>query len=256
MRAGGDVRVLAIGNPTIAAGPFHRAFTADREQWATITISAFDTPNLVGLTPSLLAKMEDDELDANPAPYLTTRRWVREKMDEWGEGSALWESRVLGQFPTQSEDTLIPLGWLERSRSKRTRSNRPGPVWQCGIDVAGPGSDETVMVVRREAEVVSIYSYRDADPRGAVLAQLRAMRAQERGVSCAIDSAGIGYYMARHLEDAGIDVADVNVGKRAYENDRFLNLRAELFWASLPFWAKIRLPARPAWPRRRRAARR
>ena len=30
IRAGGDVRVLALGNPTVSSGPFHDAFTADR----------------------------------------------------------------------------------------------------------------------------------------------------------------------------------------------------------------------------------
>ena len=28
IRAGGDVRVLALGNPTIVSGPFHDAFTS------------------------------------------------------------------------------------------------------------------------------------------------------------------------------------------------------------------------------------
>lgn len=56
IRAGGDVRVLALGNPTIASGPFHDAFTANRDLWRTFTISAFDTPNLAGLSlPDVLA---------------------------------------------------------------------------------------------------------------------------------------------------------------------------------------------------------
>ena len=50
IRAGGDVRVLALGNPTIASGPFYDAFTTNRESWNQISISAFDTPNLQGLT--------------------------------------------------------------------------------------------------------------------------------------------------------------------------------------------------------------
>src|SRR5258706_14812761 len=48
IQAGGDVRVLALGNPTIASGPFYDAFTANREGWNLISISAFDTPNLDG----------------------------------------------------------------------------------------------------------------------------------------------------------------------------------------------------------------
>ena len=64
IRAGGDVRVLALGNPTIASGPFHDAFTSNRDGWCTFTISAFDSPNLAGLSL--------DELLALPIPRSTT----------------------------------------------------------------------------------------------------------------------------------------------------------------------------------------
>lgn len=84
IRAGGDVRVLALGNPTIASGPFYDAFTANRGGWRTFTISAFDTPNLQGLTLDSLLELPDTELDRNTRPYLVTRRWVREKHAEWG----------------------------------------------------------------------------------------------------------------------------------------------------------------------------
>ena len=106
IRAGGDVRVLALGNPTIASGPFYDAFTTNREGWNLITISAFDTPNLQGLTIESLLKLPEEELDNNPVPYLTTRRWVKEKYGEWGPRHPLWESRVLGNFPAQAEDAL------------------------------------------------------------------------------------------------------------------------------------------------------
>lgn len=46
LRAGGDVRMLAIGNPVIVGGEFHDIFTSKRGLWKTRTISAFDTPNL------------------------------------------------------------------------------------------------------------------------------------------------------------------------------------------------------------------
>src|SRR5262249_55615694 len=104
IRAGGDVRVLALGNPTIASGPFHNAFTSNRDGWCTFTISAFDSPNLAGLSLDELLMLPDATLDECARPYLVTRRWVREKYAEWGSGHPLWEARVLGQFPTQAED--------------------------------------------------------------------------------------------------------------------------------------------------------
>jgi hypothetical protein len=50
IRAGGQVHVLALGNPTLSGGPFYDAFTTTRATWKTFTINAFDTPNLLGLS--------------------------------------------------------------------------------------------------------------------------------------------------------------------------------------------------------------
>ncbi len=50
IRAGGEVHVLAIGNPTAGGGAFYDASHRGRASWHTVTISAFDTPNLYGFT--------------------------------------------------------------------------------------------------------------------------------------------------------------------------------------------------------------
>ena len=109
IRAGGDVRVLALGNPVISSGPFYDSFSVNREAWSLFTIGAFDTPNLAGLDLESLLALSEDELDHTVRPYLTTRRWVKEKYLEWGPGHASWESRVLGNFPKQAQDALISL---------------------------------------------------------------------------------------------------------------------------------------------------
>ena len=121
-RAGGQVRVLGLGNPTVSSGPFYDAFTTTRASWKTLTINAFDTPNLEGFTLQNLRLLRkglsenDPTFKHRPRPYLVTRRWVYEKLWEWGEESPLWQSRVLGSFPEQAEDSLISLKWLEAAR--------------------------------------------------------------------------------------------------------------------------------------------
>jgi phage terminase large subunit len=84
-RAGGEVHVLALGNPTITGGPFYDAFTEHRTTWKTISIDAFETPNLEGLTLEMLRDLpagllaDDSIFRFNPRPYLVSRRWVYEK---------------------------------------------------------------------------------------------------------------------------------------------------------------------------------
>jgi hypothetical protein len=59
----------------------------------------------------------------NPRPYLVTRRWVYEHYHEWGEDSPRWESRVRGEFPSQAEDALISLKWIEAASERKPVHN-------------------------------------------------------------------------------------------------------------------------------------
>lgn len=224
IRAGGEVRVLALGNPTITSGPFYDAFTIGREGWNLITISAFDTPNLQGLSLETLLGMDDGELDQNTHPYLTSRRWVKEKFSEWGPGHPLWHARVLGNFPLQTEDALLSLAWLEAARD---REGGQGDLC-AGLDVAGPGEDETVLCVRRGPGVVLLRAWAGPDPRGEVLAALQPYRAQLKEVN--VDTVGMGYYLAQHLKDHGLNVNEVNVGETARDREKYANAKAELYW--------------------------
>jgi len=89
---------------------------------AKLRDSPYETPNLEGL-PLENLRLLPKGLSENyptfkyrPRSYLVTRRWVYEKLWEWCEESPLWQSRVLGSFPEQAEDSLISLKWLEAAR--------------------------------------------------------------------------------------------------------------------------------------------
>ena len=227
IRAGGDVRVLALGNPTIASGPFYDAFSVNRDGWSLFTIGAFDTPNLAGLGLESLLALNEDELDQNVRPYLTTRRWVKEKFHEWGPGHPLWESRVLGNFPKQSQDALISLTWLEQAKQRELRADQQQCLLAAGIDVAGPGEDETVLAIRQGNNIIEIRSFRQQDARGELVAALLPYQARLGLVN--VDAAGIGWYMTQHLAEY-FHVQAINVGQAAMDSERFVNLKAELFW--------------------------
>lgn len=228
IRAGGDVRVLMIGNPTIASGPFYDAFTSNRESWQTFTIGAFDTPNLAGLTLDNVLAMTPTELAHNERPYLISRQWVREMYDEWGPGHPLWQARVMGQFPDQAEDALYSLSWLEAARLRPAVTGNGR--CHAGLDVAGPGEDETSLWVREGSSILLAQHWSQADPRGEVTAALTPYLNRLDAVN--VDATGIGHYMAAHLKDQGFPVRDVNVGESARDPEKFANLKAELYWSA------------------------
>ena len=231
-RASGRVHLLALGNPIHIGGRFYEAFTSEREFWRTFTIDAFDTPNFAGFTlddlRSLSAGLGESasEFQSLPRPYLISPRWVYEKFWTWSENSPLWQARVRGQFPTQAEDALFSLAWLENARN-RAVSNGHGTL-QVGIDVAGPGEDETVVTIRCGHSIIVQRAWPAQDPRGEVAAFLAAYR--ERIDEVNIDSAGIGHYFATHFDDLGYNVNFVNVGEAARDSNQFVNLKAELYW--------------------------
>lgn len=227
-QSGGDVRILALGNPTLTGNPFHSAFTKEREAWNLITIDAFDTPNLYGITEETLLQMSEDELHDNKVPFLVTRDWVKERLKAWGTGNALYQARVRGNFPDQAEDNLYSLQWLEQAAATAPSADEP---YRAGVDVAGPGEDETVLCVRKGAQIVKLEAFAQADPRGEVAAALQHYRTSKEGLEVVnVDSVGIGYYFAQHLRDLGFDVAEINVGEAAIDKEKYANLKAEMYW--------------------------
>jgi hypothetical protein len=229
--AGGDVRLLLLGNPVISSGPFFDIFYEESPGWDRYTIDAFDSPNLRGLSLSDLLALPEHERDAAVRPYLVDRAWVYARYHEWGVDHALWQSRVRGQFPLQSDDALLSLAWLESAATKIVACD-PGLSVQAGIDVAGPGDDETVLCIRQGDAILHLEAWADADARGKVLAALRPWK--QRGLDAVnYDSAGVGTYFGPALADEGYPVVPVNVGESPTTDkakEKFKNLRAEVFW--------------------------
>lgn len=230
IRAGGQVHLLALANPTIASGPFFEIYHKKTPGWNRFTISAFDTPNLKDVSLQKLITMNEEELNDNPYPFLTTRNWVHERYYEWGESDPRWASRVLGQFPSNDPYALIHLDWIEKGRLLDF-DPRPNERVVAGIDVAGPGEDETVLVLREGDRLIGIHPFGDPDPRGPVTRILNEYRSRLESVR--VDNIGIGYNFALHLSDLNFPVVPVNVQMvpSSEENrSRFLNLKSQMYW--------------------------
>jgi phage terminase large subunit len=104
---GPDPRLLLIGNPNNAAGSFWQSFrpdSADLYGDGQFHIQAADVP-----------------------AYLLPPTWAEERRREWGEESPLYQVRVLGNFPSQGEDSLISLLWAEAAQERRIL-RRPGEL--------------------------------------------------------------------------------------------------------------------------------
>ncbi len=231
--ASGDARLLAIGNPLEASGPFWRM---SRDGSAhRISISAYDTPNLAscGITQEHIASGEwEDMVGTLPYPQLVGPEWVAERYKRWGPQSAVYLSRVLGEFPQSATDALIPLSWVDRAQQSELEPDEPCVL---GVDVARFGDAETVGVIRRGpvAEIAFASAQQDTmQTAGRVVAAIR-----KRGVSlCCIDEIGVGSGVVDRVretvEEQGLRcrVVGLNSGERAQDNEQYANSRAEWWW--------------------------
>jgi phage terminase large subunit len=177
--------------------------------------------------------MSGDEL-ANPsAPYLITPAWVQERALVWGPSHPMFRARVLGEFPSQSAYSVFSLELIERSKRDPTPQEienlKTHPI-QVGIDVAGPGEDETVLVARSGGAILEMQAWRDPDPRGYVAQVLHRLRQTGRLKHVLVDVVGIGYNFALHLADLGFSVFAFNAGQRALNQERFVNAKSESYW--------------------------
>lgn len=224
-------RLLLIGNPTSIGTPFYNAFT--KPGFKTFHISAYDTPNFT----SANIKPEDIANDTwqekaliTPYPRLITPAWVADRYKSWGEDSSPYQVRVMGNFPQQGEDTLIPLLWIELAM-ERWEDMPDSNYVQLGVDVAAYGSDKTVIAVRKGQKITALHVYSQKNTREtAGLVKYVAVENETRKIY--VDEIGIGRGVVDSLEEEGFEDVGVNVAEKSSDNERWHNLRAEL-WCNL-----------------------
>lgn len=245
IRAGGNVRVLKLGNPVVPSGEFYDAFNKARKIHNCISISAFDTPNLQceftgrPLKIEELLDMEarsDPRLQYKPFPSLVTREWVVERYHAWGTSNPRYQSRVLANFPTQSQRAVFDLEWIERAKREPTESemrDTRNKVIQIGIDVAGEGSDETATCARVNGVILRRGAWPDKDPRGPVARWLQDLRRDfpEWPIGyVVVDTVGIGYGFGLHFADMNYQVYGFKGGAKAMDKEQFTNAKAENYF--------------------------
>ena len=215
-----NCKLLLIGNPTTMEGSFRRAFYEDSELYQTITISALESPNVLQ--------------GRSVVRGLVTRKWVEERGRVWGAGNPVYQARVLGEFPDQGEDTLIPLSVVEGAVA---RDFTPSPALPnqgeenvvIAVDVARFGSDKSVILRRRGMAVEDIQAYRGLDTMKLAGHVANAIQLHKPAVVM-IDEVGIGAGVVDRLREQGYHVQGVNVGMAAQDSEHYANLRAEGFW--------------------------
>ena len=249
-----NAKILLIGNPTSLAGTFYDAFHKNRKYWKTIHIAASETPNFASndhLPPLGEGSAEGDggtgrggfqtrpyTQDApTPTRYipgLATPEWAQSILETKGETSASYQIRVLGEFPDEADDTLIPLKHIEDAVGKIfDEIDQQEAVM--GLDVARFGDDQTVAIVRRGNSVLDLVSHRKSDLMHTTGRTLEIARNHNVN-TINVDEVGLGSAvvdrireLTRSKEVTGIKSVGVNGGTKARQTEKFFNLRTQMF---------------------------
>ena len=224
-------RLLEIGNPLTTEGPFYQH--ARSKEYHHITISCWDHPNV---------KTGTEIIAGGP-----TRAWCEDRLEIWGATSPLYLTRVLGEFPEESEDTLFPIQVIQKCFDLYRQLQNDEPDKDAGstmgLDVARKGGDETVGY-KQDRELFDKKSI----PRAKKNLWLRRTDHHQTRVKVSelwdkdrydcinIDAGGEGSGPADELANTivgdatrPIRVKRVHFGANPYMPDYF-NARAEMYW--------------------------
>lgn len=209
-----SARLLAIGNPLDPQSQFAKVCRPG-SGWNVIQISAFDSPAFTG-----------EVVRAGLLEMLTSRRWVEERAQRWGEGSPLYVSRVLGEFPEAGEDVLISPALV---RAAQERELEPDGPTRYGVDVARSGNDETVAYSNRSGVIRRVLATRGEDTMRTTGRVARLLKADE-GSEAVIDATGLGAGVFDRLREQSLPAEAFQSASKSHKPEKFANRRAEAFW--------------------------
>lgn len=239
---------LALGNPDHRNDPLHQFCI--QESVVHVRGSALDYPNIV--------------CGRSVVPGAIGKRRLAERTTKYGKGSRLYESRVRGICPAESEDALIKWEWCVLASQRYDKlASTPGHVMgtsALGVDVANSEQGDKAAIARWEGEClteVADFQCPDANILGSdVEKEMREREIDGRYVG--VDSVGVGAGTINELKRLGVKVRPISSGTKAIpgldedtlwseidtdfegkvrprgatviEAERFNNLRSQAWW--------------------------
>lgn len=225
--SGENATTILTGNPTRATGYFFDTHNKLKDHWKTYHIFARKSP----MAPP--EEVHEGQHQVWGSDRVSSH-FVEEVKVRSGEDSNEYRIRVLGQFPTTDDNTIISREIAESAMYRDIVLDEKAPIiW--GLDVARFGSDRTCLIKRQGSVVTDLQFWRNLDLMqtcGAVKAQYDVAHVKPELIC--IDSIGLGAGVVDRLRELKLPVLGVNVSETPVLGN-YRNLRAEL-WFRLKDW--------------------
>ena len=201
---------IMAANPTRTRGYFYDSHHRNRAQFNTVRVSC------------------EDSTRVSPA-------YIKKMADQYGTESNVYRVRVLGEFPLEAADILIPLSAAESACDRKVdMSEHLRPIW--ALDVARYGECLNALCKRRgNAMLEPINTWGNVSTMvtvGNLYREYEDTPPEDRPYEIIVDVIGVGGGVVDRAYELGLPVRGVNVGEAPPRDQigRFQNLRAWLWW--------------------------
>lgn len=210
-----EAKILVVSTPPMAKeGYFFDLCSNKFPGWKVFHTPCWDSPNV-------------------------SKDWIAQKRIEWGEESPVFISKVAGQFPDSSDDTVIPFSWVERAEERWSGLQYDETSTIAGLDVARFGSDSSVIAIVSGQKIRPLMSFHKQETMATVGQMVRAIKNFKiQQVSVDVIGVGAGVYdrLKEMAKELGVAVRPVDAaGKAPMLTDRgeklkFKRMKDYLWW--------------------------
>ena len=161
--------------------------------------------------------------------------WAEQRKRQWGESSAAYQNRVMGEFATSDEDTIISLAKVEAANERWYALQESGewePFTCVGVDV-GRGGDKSKFALRFGNAIKELRE--DTGKDTMVVAGKTVGILRKYGGKAVVDVIGVGAGVVDYLRNQGHDVEPFNASEGTDQTDasgemKFKNMRSYAWW--------------------------
>lgn len=215
----GEALALALSTPGAPQGRFYdiQVHRPGYEDWAAVHVTLEQAIAAGRISPD----------------------WAEQRRRQWGESSAIYVNRVLGDFHAGDEDSVVPLAWAEAAVERwqewdlAGRPEHPGPH-TVGVDVARSGEDKTVLAIRRGPVLVELRRSVKEDTMQTT-GRVKGILDADPTATAQVDVIGIGAGVLDRLREQGAraDPFTASGGTRRRDASGelgFVNVRSAAWW--------------------------
>lgn len=237
----GNSKLVIVFNPNKLHGETYRSVTDTN--YVRFKLSSLDAPNVVQRKIVIPGQVDYawvvdkisrwcikiSEEEANPTEH------DFQFEGQWYRPNDLFLVKVMGEFPRESQDKLIPLNWIEAAIHRWHDKHEAFGSLSLGVDVAGMGRDMTVFCHRRGNIVEKFDHFSQADHMVTV-GRIRSLLLGQNDQAF-VDATGEGAGVVSRLLELGVRAVAVKFGEGAknfsdWSGQRsFANMRAYCYWA-------------------------